>query len=122
MGNTTSSTRRVSFMAAGLAAVAVVFLMSPNARAQNAQPAENIEQMIRSAKTAADHEAIASYYDKEAAQNEEKARLHQDMANIYAKPAMAAHCRNLTKDYRLAANQDKELSKGQREMAHSLKH
>jgi hypothetical protein len=122
MRNTMSMTRRVSFIAAALAAVAAVFLMSPNARAQNAQPAENIEQMIRSPKTAADHEAIASYYDREAAQSEDKARLHLDMANIYAKPGMAAHCRNLVKDFRLAANEDKELAKGHREMAHNLEH
>ena len=51
---------------------------------------ENLNEMIARAKTPADHEAIAVYYDREATDNENKAHLHRDAANLYAKPGLRA--------------------------------
>lgn len=41
--------------------------------------------MIAKAKTAPDHEAIADYYDREAAENDKMVKLHRASENIYTK-------------------------------------
>jgi len=82
----------------------------------------NLDRAIAAAKTSADHEAIASYYDKEAADAEAKAKLHHAMHHRYEdfklKPAdMAHHCDELAKYFERVADQDKSLAKEHREMA-----
>ncbi len=84
---------------------------------------DNLAQAIANAKTPADHEAIAEYYDKEAAENEAKAKLHLSAAKSYEafksmKPVgMANHCENLAKAFQKAAEQDKILAAAHRAMA-----
>lgn len=84
---------------------------------------DNLDQAIANAKTPADHEAIAAYYDKEAAEDEAKAKLHENAVKEYKafpsmKPVgMAAHCKNLAKLFKEAAEQDKELAAAHRAMA-----
>jgi hypothetical protein len=110
--------RITTLLAAGLVLIAVTTVPALLAGAQpQVVTDQNLKQMITNAKTPADHEAIAAYYDKEAQVNEAKAALHRGMANIYAKPGMTAHCNNLAKDFRRAANEDKALAAEQRAMA-----
>jgi hypothetical protein len=110
--------RVTMLLAAGLVLIAVTIVSAPRAGAQSQVVTDqNLKQMITNAKTPADHEAIAAYYDKEAQANEAKAHLHRDMANIYAKPGMTAHCNNLAKDFHRAAEEDKALAADQRAMA-----
>ncbi len=84
---------------------------------------DNLDQATASAKTPADHEAIAAYYDKEAADNENKAKIHHAQHHIYEKfhlkvgTDMGPHCDALAKEYQRAADQDKALAAGHREMA-----
>ena len=77
----------------------------------------NLNEMIKNAKTPSDHEAIAEYYDKEAAENENKAKLHQISVNVYFKSSNRVHCDGLIQAYKTAARQDKALAAGHRKMA-----
>ena len=103
---------------AGLFLIAAAIV--PTIQAGAKQPAvtdDNLNQMITSAKTPADHEAIAVYYDTEAAENEKKASLHGRNKNMYSKADFSAHCNALIRDYQHAAQQDKALAAFHREMA-----
>jgi hypothetical protein len=77
----------------------------------------NLSAKVKNAKTAGDHEMIAEYYDKQAADNTQKAELHLTMRNVYFKGPMPAHCYYLAKAYQQAADQDKALAAEQRKMA-----
>jgi len=77
----------------------------------------NLQQKVKDAKTAGDHEMIAEYYDKEAADNQQKAELHKTMGNVYFKGPAPAHCHYLAQAYERAADQDKALAAAQRQMA-----
>jgi len=113
-----------------LAATALLLLLAiwmfPSHRALGQQSTvtdDNLAQAIANAKTPAEHEAIAEYYDKEAAENEAKAKLHLSAARSYEafksmKPVgMATHCQNLAKAFEKAAEQDKMLAAAHRAMA-----
>ena len=115
-------------LAAGLVLLAAVLLPTIRAGAQGTVVTDdNLDEMITNAKTPADHEALAAYYDKEAAMNEEKAKLHHSNHKAYEKnppfrglkaaPNMAAHCDSLGRYFHEAAEQDKALAAGHREMA-----
>ncbi|HKF28413.1 MAG TPA: hypothetical protein VKB29_04250 [Candidatus Binataceae bacterium] len=84
---------------------------------------DNLSQSIANAKTAADHEAIAAYYDQEAADAKKKADLHRNVADTYqklniAKPVgMVNMCKGLVKYWDKVADQAKDLAKAHREMA-----
>jgi hypothetical protein len=78
---------------------------------------DNLNEMIKSAKTPADHEAIAVYYDGEATENEKKARLHTTNVNMYSKLSFLPHCKALVKAFQDAADQDKALAAAHRAMA-----
>jgi len=108
-----------------LALVAVFYLSTQRA---GAQPAEkfDLEKAITGAKTPADHEAIASYYDKEAATAKDKAAEHRRLAEIYRTQAasgraplqpMGMHCQQLAQIYESAAADNTALAAAHRQMA-----
>ena len=117
--------RKIVILLAGiLMLAATATLPTYQARAQQTEVTdENLDQSVANAKTPADHEAIASYYDKEAADNEAKAKFHHAVHHNYVKfhlktaTDMAPHCDSLAKDYQRAADQDKALAAGHRKMA-----
>jgi len=84
---------------------------------------DNLSQSIANAKTAADHEAIAAYYDQEAADAKKKADIHRNAADTYqklniAKPVgMVNMCKGLVNYWDKVADQAKDLAKAHREMA-----
>ncbi len=90
---------------------------------------KNIEQMITEAKTPAEHEAIAAYYEKEAQVAHQKHEKHLDMRASYEKtPAYLAlktslpwHCETIAKNYQKTATEYEELAKFHREMAKPAK-
>ena len=63
--------------------------------------------MVKNAKTPADHEALATMYDKEAADAKAHAAEHRQMAKTYQSnmvkgtgaSAMPQHCANLAKHF-----------------------
>lgn len=82
---------------------------------------------VTAAKTKADHEAIAAAYEAEARLAEQKAQMHDQMAKKYrefgVKPpwsAMAGHCRQLKRQYAVAAKLNRELAAEHHELATKL--
>ena len=91
--------------------------------------AAEIDEMISTASTAADHEAIAAYYEKGAAQAKEKAAAHEKMRDKYLQsPSLqsagpgyarvgAKDCDVIQRSYLNIADEDTSLAKMHREMA-----
>ena len=84
---------------------------------------DNLKEMIESAKTPADHEAIAAYYDQQAAEANKKAALHRNSADTYrklkiSKPVgMAEMCDGVAAMWSSIAADDTKLANAQRELA-----
>ena len=83
----------------------------------SAQSGDNIEQKIREAKTPADHQAIAAFYEKEAHAAHAKHDQHLGMAKSYgAIPALkdkakaVAHCESVAKKYQEIAKENETLA------------
>lgn len=93
----------------------------------SAQEGKSIEQMITEAKTPADHEAIAAYYDKEAQEAHKKHAEHQKMKEWYkntpvmSKGGFRTHCDSLISLDDKTAKEYEALAKLHREMAKSAK-
>jgi hypothetical protein len=110
--------RVTMLLAAGFFLLAATVLPTMRAGAQDHVVTDaNLNQKLASAKTPADHEMIAAYYDTEAAENEKKAELHRASKNIFYKAPNQLHCSELIKAYREAADQDKALAATHRKMA-----
>jgi hypothetical protein len=117
--------RRVTIL---LATVLVLFAATslPTIRA-GAQQAlitdDNLDQMIASAKTPAEHEAIAAFYEQQAADAKKKAELHRNTADTYrklkiSKPVdMAEMCDGIAAMWDKIAADNSRLAKAHREMA-----
>jgi hypothetical protein len=76
---------------------------------------------IDTAKTPAEHEAVAKAYENEAARLSKEADTHQELANLYKDTSrnagMGRHCAALEKEDRAAAKENLELAAIQHEMA-----
>jgi hypothetical protein len=85
----------------------------------------NLEKAVTEAKTPAEHEAIASYYDKEAATAKDKAAEHHRLMEAYrtqsvvprGQPTMANHCQQLAQNYERIAAENSALAAAHRQMA-----
>lgn len=116
--------RLTILLAAAFIALVVAALPMMRAGAQSATvTADNLDQMITSAKTPADHEAIAAFYDQEAADAKSKAELHRKTADTYrqmkiSKPVyMAEMCDGIAAGFKKTASDAENLAKMHREMA-----
>ena len=101
--------------------------------AGNQVTAKNLKQKIVSAKTAADHKAIAAYYHSEAAKTEAEVTEHQEMAKAYQKtgfgtvaktpnaPGTIEHCNHLVKTYKDLAETLAMMAKEHEAMAAQVK-
>jgi hypothetical protein len=108
-----------------LALIAALYLPTQRTGAQ--EPAKfDLAKAITGAKTPAEHEAIASYYDKEAAIAKDKAAEHRRLAQIYRDlsvssriqlPPMENHCRQLAQHYENLAADNAALAAAHRQMA-----
>jgi hypothetical protein len=84
---------------------------------------DNLDQMITSAKTPADHDAIAVFYEQQAADAKKKAELHRNTADTYrklkiSKPVgMAEMCDQIAAMWDKIAADNSRLAKAHREMA-----
>lgn len=90
----------------------------------------DIVQKIQSAKTPADHEAIAAYYDQQAAAAKKKAAEHEKMASTYTSGTsigkgqvanLSHHCEALAKSFNNEAAQYTAMAQTHRELAKSAK-
>ena len=93
----------------------------------SAQDGKSIEQMVSEAKTPADHEAIASYYDKEAQEAHQKHAEHKKLAESYDLTpklkggTMSKHCTDAAKKYEGIAKDYEALAKEHRALAEAAK-
>jgi hypothetical protein len=110
-------------MLAMLALVAALHL--PPERAGVAQAAKfDVKKAVTGARTPADHEAIASYYDRESAIAQERAEEHRKWAQAYRTIAVAGrqfymegHCQRLAQYYESVAADNATRAKAHRQMA-----
>ena len=94
------------------------------------QDASAITHLVETAKTKADHEAIAKHFEEEAAQFDKKAEEHQRLAKLYhmgqgAGPkastvSLASHCDDLVKNFKAAAADAHAMANLHREVAKAL--
>jgi hypothetical protein len=88
---------------------------------------KSIEQMITGAKTPADHEAIAAFYEQQAQEAQKKHEAHKKMEETYKKnPALnksnfSFHCDRIAASYQTTAKEYEDLAKMHKEMAQSAK-
>jgi len=111
-------------------ATVVVFLISSIGLgqwvwSQGAIAPEQLDQSIIEAKSKADHESLAQYFEQEAKDLEEKAKRHEKLAEDYEKGGsyekvkgfMLQHCNAMIRNYRQAAEDNLALAKMHRELA-----
>ncbi len=116
---------RDALAATAIQFAAVVPLVTVGASASAADPAFNIEEAITSASTKADHENIAAYYEREAADLQQKLERHKRMQQAYKHSghgkrrgsSMEYHCSKLISNYEAAIAEQLELAQGHRAMA-----
>jgi len=117
--------RWTRLFALGLVAL-VALLASPTTRALAAEDVD-IDKMISTAKTPADHQAIADYYQQQADAAKAKATQHTKMAQEYktgpfgAKTHFHEHCETLARIYQSEAKENAALAAAHREMATKAK-
>lgn len=105
-----------------LALVAALHLSLQSAGAQQTEKFD-LEKAVTGAKTPADHEAIAFYYDKEGTTATAKAEEHRKLAEAYRNLAgkgqfqMEDHCRRLMQSYETISTENAALAKAHRQMA-----
>ena len=93
-----------------------------------AEEGKSLEQMVAAAKTPADHEALAAYYEKEAQEAHQKHAEHLQLKAAYAKvphltskTGLPSHCDSIAKNYDQTAKEYEALAKAHRQMATSAK-
>jgi hypothetical protein len=92
-------------------------------------PGHDMADMVKNAKTAADHEALAAMYDKEAADAKARAADHRQMAQSYKSntgkgtgaSAMPQHCASQTKSFEQEAAMYQKMAATEREEAKRVK-
>jgi hypothetical protein len=105
------------------------------ARASHALDADDLPNAIENAKTAADHVALAEYFETEAKSARTRAERHRKMSALYGnypKPSgtkgnraslgksMPPHCDKLVADYEAAAAEYEAMAAAHRTMASEL--
>jgi len=82
---------------------------------------KNIVQKVRDAKTPADQQAIAAFFEKEAQAAQQVAQQHSELKAVYAaKPdmqMMVSHCDMLVKDYQEIAKELEVMAEMHKKMA-----
>ena len=113
----------VAFLTLGIAGIL------PTTWAPTAHAAD-IDAQIAAAKTPADHEAIAAYYDGEAKEAQAKADEHKKMEKAYSmsgignqatKTHFHQHCETLIRAYESEAKEYTALAAAHRQMAKTAK-
>jgi lysine/ornithine N-monooxygenase len=118
------TTRRIATLSAALALG--LGLATPALAAE-----ADIVQRLKTAKTAADHEAIAKHYEAQAADAKKNAELHREMAATYTAGGTSIgkgttanfpqHCQNLVKTFEEEATHYTQMAQAHRELAKAAK-
>ena len=121
--------RKSSYLMLGACAGLLALSLSLGGYALSAgQERSSQVQKIESAKTRADHEALAAFYEQEAKTAQAKVEEHKQMAKAYGKIGhlvekhnMLQHCDRLVKKYKDVAKENLALAKLHRELAAKAK-
>jgi FKBP-type peptidyl-prolyl cis-trans isomerase (trigger factor) len=117
-------TRRSVWLAGVFIAIAALVAI-PRSAVRAADEDQDIEQMLANAKTPADHEAIAKYFDNEAKHDHKLAVKYKKMAASYKNlPRMnelESHCASLADFYKNAAQEAALIAARHEAMAQELK-
>lgn len=108
-----------------LSILGVLAACSPTGQVSKPSMEHPMEQWVASAKTRADHEALAAHYEQEAQMLQQKAEEHRKSAQTYSGSVYggklgavaASHCLALARNYQRAAEENLELAKLHRQMA-----
>ena len=92
-------------------------------------PSPALQQQIETARTRADHEALAKYYDAGVARARAKVAEHRKMSTSYqgmisggrGGGSMPAHCNAIASSYESIATQYDGMAAGHRQMAEQAK-
>lgn len=109
--------RVLALFLVGLIVAALAIAAAPTARA-GAVTDDNVEQALASAKTAADHQALADYFKAKAAAANANVALHERMTKVrHQKEGWREHCNKLVaaykeqaKDYEAMAAEEAKLA------------
>jgi hypothetical protein len=121
---------RLGRMLTTFAVVAAMFSAPLPTRWAGAEMAGNsMSDMVKNAQTAADHEALATMYDKEAADAKSMAAEHRQMKKSYMSltgrqfsvGAMPQHCDSLAKTFDEQAAMYEKMAAAERDMAKRAK-
>ena len=114
----------------GTAVVLVAGLLMGAAAASTAWAQSDVAAKVTAAKTAADHEALAAEYDKQAAAAKAGAAEHRRMGEAYkgsttfkssAGNSMPQHCASLAKSFDEQAKMYEAMAEAERALAKSSK-
>ena len=92
-------------------------------------PPADLPQRIESARTQADHEALAAYYDREASAARASAASHRKMATSYqgmyaggrGGASMSAHCNAIVRSQEAIATEYEGMAAAHRQMGQQAK-
>jgi len=109
------------------AALLLGLVLAGCASGPNAAPSPELQQRIEAARTRSDHEALATYYDREAASARAFAVEHRRMARSYqgyvasgrGGASMPAHCNAIVSQFESIAAEYDGMAAEHRQMAKS---
>lgn len=110
------------------AALLAVNLSLGGCTSGGSQKPPRLQEKIEDARTRADHEELAAYYEQEARSAQAKAQLHLDQAESYRRgapfvyprltaPFLADHCVSIANKYKRVADENLKLAKSYRDLA-----
>jgi len=122
-------TRTIGLAFLIVAFAAALSVVAFRASAQEHSAGMDVDRMIATAKTPADHEAIAKHFDAEAAEAKQRSEAHKAMGASYksmggamtAKWRLDAHCDSLAKSAEAEAKDYQALAEAHRDMAKAAK-
>ena len=123
-GRVSTASRRRNWLRAGVLSLLFLAVTAAQPVFGAAVTDENLDASLAAAKTAADHEAIAAYYQDQAKKALGQVKSHQKMEKIYERWAKSTehgvHCKRLIQTYEALAKDYEALAKDHQAMAKSL--
>jgi hypothetical protein len=110
---------------AGVALAALLALTVSSAAVHAEVTDENLDASVAAAKTAADHEALATYFTAKSKQALANVEMHKKMSQAFSGKAASsweAHCNSLIKTYQQQSEDYAALAKEQAAMAKAMAH
>jgi hypothetical protein len=109
----------------GVLTVGLAFGLTAGANAEEVQA--SLDEMVETATSAADHNAVAAAYDEEAAELDAKAATHEKLASVYKARGpmksgadMVSHCDRIAAGLRESAKLNREIAEHHRAMASGM--